>query len=90
MPPSTLPYSLGPFHVEDQVVVAETRHPGDGTGRILAAVEADEGKTLGEKKMRERGEEEERGVRRKNWGWCPPKIPPDPTLDCPVALSLAR
>lgn len=74
VPLSTLLYSLGPFHVEDQVVIAETRHPSDGTGRVLAAVEADEGKTLG-KKTRERGEEEEGGVWRKNEGVLPPQNP---------------
>lgn len=39
-------YSLGPFNIEDEMVVTESRHPCDGPGCILAAVETDEGKAL--------------------------------------------
>ena len=39
---------LGPLDIEDEVVVAKAGHPGDGTRSVLTAVEADEGKALGE------------------------------------------
>lgn len=80
---------LGPFHVEDQVVIAESGDPGNSSGCILPAVEADEGKTLG-------WEESERVRRSRGGGGVslspPPKggNPSIPTLDCPVVLSLAK
>lgn len=38
---------LGPFNIEDEVVIAKARHPCNGTSGILPAVEADKSKTLG-------------------------------------------
>lgn len=46
--PLSAAHSLGPFNVEDEVVIAEARDPRDGTSGILTTVEADEGKALGE------------------------------------------
>lgn len=39
---------LGPLDVEDEVVVSKAGHPSNGSCGILTAVEADEGKALGE------------------------------------------
>ena len=39
-------YSLGPFYVENQMVVAKAGHPGDGTGRVLPTMVVDEGEAL--------------------------------------------
>lgn len=39
-------YSLGPFHIEDKMIVTKAWDSSDGSGCILAPVEADEGKTL--------------------------------------------
>lgn len=39
-------YLLGPFHIQDQVIVAKARDPCNGPCSILSAVETDESKTL--------------------------------------------
>lgn len=78
---------LGPFHVEDQVVITESGDPGNSSGCVLPAVEADEGETLG-------WEESERVRRSRGGSPSHPRPkggnPSVPTLDCPVVLSLAK
>lgn len=37
---------LGPFHVENEMIVAKAGHTSDGSGSILTPVEADESKAL--------------------------------------------
>ena len=77
--------SLGPLDVEDEVVVAEAGHPGNGASGVLAAVEADEGKAL--------GEGEGSGTFKAQLGPMEDPSPPpsrQPTLDWPVVLSFAR
>ena len=74
-----------PNDVEDEVVVAKAGHPGNGTRSVLAAVEADEGKALGEGV----------GVRDNARGTVGSQDPTPPhgrwpTLDWPVVLSFAR
>lgn len=77
--------SLGPLDVEDEVVVAEAGHPGNGASGVLAAVEADEGKALGEGVGS--------GTLKAQLGPMEDPSPPpghQPTLDWPVVLSFAR
>lgn len=52
---------LGPFDIEDEMVVAKARHPCNGAGSIFPTVKADKSKTLGAR-GRELWEEDKKWV----------------------------
>lgn len=54
--PITL-YLLGPFHIQNQVIISKARHSCNGPGGILSAVKADKGKALkgSDKVVKKRG-----------------------------------
>lgn len=76
---------LGPLNVEDEVVVSKAGHPSNGSCSILTAVEADEGKALGEGY----GVRGAQGTTRTGDPFHNPHGH-QPTLDWPVVLSFAK